>query len=75
MGRQPPLAAEVLLRRHQAAAEVHPPDPVDGDAGGERVAAIGQPAGQAEAIARRIGGERQQLPRGVSRATVSFGAS
>ena len=38
MRRQAALAAEILLRRDQAAAEVHPPDAIDDDPGGERIA-------------------------------------
>ena len=75
MGRQPPLAAEVLRRRDQAAAEEHLPDAVHGDARGQRVAAIGQPAGQAEAVARRIGRERQEARAACRAATSSVGAS
>ena len=71
---QPALAAEILLRRDEAAAEVHAPDAVHDDARGERVRAVRQPAREAEAVARLVRGNGGRLA-GVSRGTISPGAS
>src|SRR5262249_52929307 len=52
------VAAEVADTFHQGAVEVPQPDVVDGDAGGQRVVAGGQPARQGETAAgarRRVG--------------------
>ena len=46
------LAAEVFLGRHDAAAEVQPPDAIDDDPCGERIAAAGQPARETKPVAR-----------------------
>ncbi len=54
------LAAEVLGRGDEAAAEEVGPQPVDEDAGRERMVGGGEPAGQAEAIARGVCGERRE---------------
>ena len=43
------LPAKVIARRHQAAAKVLLPEPVDGDAGGERIGGIDEPVGEVEA--------------------------
>ena len=56
---------------HEAAAEVHAPDAIDDDAGRERVLAIGEPAGEAEAIARLVRGERRQAARRLARDDVA----
>ena len=57
------LDAEVLGRLDQARAEMVLPDPVDGHAGRQRVVGTSQPARQAEAVARRAGGQRRQARR------------
>ncbi len=53
MARRFPARAEVLARRDEPAAEETLPHAVDGDARRERVLARGEPASEAEAIARR----------------------
>ncbi len=55
------LGAEVVVGLDQAAAEIRLPDPVDDDAGRERIAAIDQPARQVQAIGRS---SRDSNPRG-----------
>ena len=44
--------AEIVGRRHDAAAEVILPDPVGHHAGRPRVVAVGQPVGRAPAACR-----------------------
>ena len=46
------LRAEVVVGLDQAAAEIRLPDPVHGDPGRQRIAAIDQPAGQVHAVRR-----------------------
>ena len=67
MRRQRALAAEVLRRGDDAAAEMHAPDAVDDDARGQRIAAARQPAREAQPIARLIAGKRRQARRRVAR--------
>ena len=75
MRRQPALAAEVLLRRDDAAAEVHPPDAIDGDAGGQRIVAVRSASARGRGgCAAGPSGNGGRLA-GVSRATISRGAS
>ena len=50
MRRRRALGAEVVLGLDQAAAEVRLPDPVDRDAGRQRVPRIDQPAGQVQPV-------------------------
>ena len=73
--RQPSLAAEVLLGRDDAAAEVHAPDAIDGDARGERIVAAGQPARQPEPVARLVRRETAAGSPACRAATISRGAS
>ena len=52
MDGQVALAAELLARAHDADAEDRLPEAVHRDAGGERVVAADDPAGEAEAVLR-----------------------
>ncbi len=67
MGGQLSLAAKILLGRDEAAAEVHAPDAIHHDARGERVAAVRQPARQAEPVARLVLREGRQTGGRVAR--------
>lgn len=56
---------EVLGRLDEAGAEEGLPHAIHGDAGGEWRAAVGDPAGEGEAIRGGVGGERMQCGRDV----------
>ena len=66
MRRQRPLGAEVLRRRHDAAAEEHLPVAIHRHARRQRMVRVGQPARQAEPVARRVLRERRQRRRRVA---------
>ncbi len=60
MARALTLESEVLGGPHDSLAEQHLPEVVHGDASGQGVFGGGQPAREAEAIARGVGGPRRQ---------------
>ena len=60
MGRGGALGAEVLDRGHDTSAEQHLPEPVDRDAGRQRVGRVRQPAGESEPVVRLAGRQRGQ---------------
>ena len=51
-----PVTAEVVGRGHQRGAEVPPPEVIDGDARGQRIGPVGDPARQCGAAPRAAGG-------------------
>ncbi len=60
MSRQRALGAKILGGRHDATAKEDLPEAINGDAGSERMAWIGESAGQAKPVAWRILGETWQ---------------
>jgi hypothetical protein len=67
------LAAEILRRGNKPTTEEELPEAVDRDAGRQRIAVVGEPAGQPEAIARVLC--RGKIFAGVSGPTFSRRAS
>ena len=54
------LGAEVLGRLHEPGPEVHLPEPVHGDPGGQRVPGVDEPAGERQAVGLDALGQRRQ---------------
>ena len=61
MRRPGPGVAKIRERLDQAAPEVVEPDPVDHDAGRQRVIGIDEPAGQRQPATRRVGSRPRRL--------------